>query len=155
LEPASTFDPAKLLHPGQLAAFLCTLATVVIVAGRRWGKSVLACVKAYAVAMATPGVTCCLIGATQGSISRIFWRTLKELNRLHILGAEFLKGVEGWTATLPNGSQIVLLPVDSEEAADKVRGLSRVAFVCVDESQRYKKNILDYLVLDVIKAMFI
>ena len=40
------FDPTKLLHVGQLAAFLCTLATVVICAGRRWGKSVLACVKA-------------------------------------------------------------------------------------------------------------
>lgn len=149
------FDPAKLLHAGQLAAFLCTLATVVICAGRRWGKSVLACVKAYAVALATPGVTCCLIGATQGSISRIFWRTLRELNRVNLLGATFLKAVEGWTVTLRNGSQIVLLPVDTIEAADKVRGLSKVAFVCVDESQRYKKGVLDYLVLDVIKAMFI
>lgn len=151
----ATIDASAILHAGQLAAFLCTLATVVICAGRRWGKSVLACVKAYAVALATPNVTCCLIGATQGSISRIFWRTLRELNRLHVLGGEFLKGVEGWTVTLRNGSQIVLLPVDSIEAADKVRGLSRVAFVCVDESQRYKKEILDYLVLDVIKAMFI
>jgi hypothetical protein len=155
LEPGPTFDPAKLLHAGQLAAFLCTLATVVIVAGRRWGKSVLACVKAYSVALANPGVTCCLIGATQGTISRIWWRTLKELDRSHGLGAVFLKGVEGWSATLPNGSQVVLLPVDSEEAADKVRGLSKVAFVCVDESQRYRKAVLDYLVLDVIKAMFI
>jgi hypothetical protein len=152
---AVTLDAAKVLHAGQLAAFLCALATVVICAGRRWGKSVLACVKAYIVALATPGVTCCLIGATQGSISRIFWRTLRELNRVHLLGASFLKGVEGWTVTMRNGSQIVLLPVDSVEAADKVRGLSRVAFVCVDESQRYKKAILDYLVLDVIKAMFI
>jgi hypothetical protein len=148
-------DTATILHPRQLLAFACALATVVIVAGRRWGKSVLACVKAYAVALATPGVTCCLIGATQGSISRIFWRTLRALNRAHLLGGAFLKGVEGWTVTLRNGSQIVLLPVDSIEAADKVRGLSRVAFVCVDESQRYKKDLLDYLVLDVIKAMFI
>ena len=148
-------DAAKLLHAGQLAVFLCALTTVVICAGRRWGKSVLACVKAYAVALATPGVTCCLIGATQGSISRIFWRTLRELNRVNLLGAAFLKGVEGWTVTMRNGSQIVLLPVDSIEAADKVRGLSKVAFVCVDESQRYKKEILDYLVLDVIKAMFV
>jgi len=151
----SKFDPTKLLHVGQLAAFLCALATVVICAGRRWGKSVLACVKAYSVALATPNVTCCLIGATQGSISRIFWRTLRELNRVNLLGASLLKGVEGWTVTLGNGSQIVLLPVDSVEAADKVRGLSQVAFVCVDESQRYKKGVLDYLVLDVIKAMFI
>lgn len=145
----------EILHAGQMAPFLCALATVVICAGRRWGKSVLACVKAYSVAMATPDVTCCLIGATQGSISRIFWRTLKLLNRLYLLGGTFLKGVEGWSVTLRNGSQIVLLPVDTIDAADKVRGLSRVAFVCVDESQRYKREILDYLVLDVIKAMFI
>jgi len=131
------------------------VSTLVLCAGRRWGKSVVACFKAYQVARAQPGVTCCLIGATQGSISRIFWRTLADMNREYGLGAVPLKGVEGWSMTLPNGSQIVLLPVDSVEAADKVRGLSRVAFVCVDECQRYKKDVLDYLLLDVIKAMFI
>jgi len=152
---ASTFTPENVLHAGQIAVFLCAALTVVICAGRRWGKSVVACFKAFAVAIANPGVTCCLIGATQGSISRIFWRTLREMNRAHELGAVSLKGVEGWSMTLPNGSQVVLLPVDSVEAADKVRGLSNVAFVCVDESQRYKAEVLQYLLLDVIKPMFI
>jgi hypothetical protein len=151
----STFLAELVLHAGQVSAVLATALTVVICAGRRWGKSVAACFKAYAVALATPGVTCCLIGATQGSISRIFWRTLREMNRVHGLGATPLKGVEGWSMTLPNGSQVVLLPVDSIEAADKVRGLSNVAFVCVDEAQRYKAEILRYLLLDVLKAMFI
>jgi hypothetical protein len=150
-----TFTAALVLHAGQAAAVLLTALTVVICAGRRWGKSVAACFKAYVVAMATPGVTCCLIGATQGSISRIFWRTLREMNRVHGLGAVPLKGIEGWTMTLANGSQIVLLPVDSIEAADKVRGLSNVAFVCVDESQRYKADVLRYLLKDVLNAMFI
>ena len=143
------------MHPGQIAAVLALALTVVICAGRRWGKSVAACFKAYSVALATAGVTCCLIGATQGSISRIFWRTLREMNRVHELGAVALKGIEGWTMTLPNGSQIVLLPVDSIEAADKVRGLSNVAFVCVDEAQRYRPEVLKYLLQDVLNAMFI
>jgi hypothetical protein len=151
----STFTAELVLHAGQAAAVLLTALTVVICAGRRWGKSVAACFKAYQVAMATPGVTCCLIGATQGSISRIFWRTLREMSRVHGLGAVPLKGIEGWSMTLPNGSQIVLMPVDSIEAADKARGLSNVAFVCVDESQRYKAEVLRYLLLDVLKAMFI
>jgi hypothetical protein len=151
----NAFTPAAVLHAGQARACASLVSTLVICAARRWGKSVAACYKAYAVARATPGVTCCLIGATQGSISRIFWRTLRDMSRDYRLGAVFLKGVEGWTATLPNGSQIVLLPVDSVEAADKVRGLSKVAFVCVDEAQRYKKDVLDYLLLDVIKAMFV
>lgn len=149
------FTPEVVLHPGQRRCCASLVSTLVLCAGRRWGKSVVACFKAYQVARAQPGVTCCLIGATQGSISRIFWRTLADMNREYGLGAVPLKGVEGWSMTLPNGSQIVLLPVDSVEAADKVRGLSRVAFVCVDECQRYKKDVLDYLLLDVIKAMFI
>ncbi|HTI46805.1 MAG TPA: hypothetical protein VMB76_09630 [Casimicrobiaceae bacterium] len=153
--PPSTFTPENVLHAGQIAVALCAALTVVICAGRRWGKSVVACFKAFAVALANPGVTCCLIGATQGSISRIFWRTLRDMNRVHGLGAVSLKGVEGWSMTLPNGSQVVLLPVDSVEAADKVRGLSNVAFVCVDESQRYRADVLRYLLLDVIKPMFI
>lgn len=152
---ASTFTAENVLHAGQVVAYLATALTVVICAGRRWGKSVAACFKAYSVALATPGVTCCLVGATQGSISRIFWRTLREMNRVHQLGAIPLKGIEGWSMTLPNGSQVVLLPVDSIEAADKARGLSNVAFVCVDESQRYKAEVLRYLLLDVLKAMFI
>jgi len=151
----STFTAALVLHAGQAAAVLLTALTVVICAGRRWGKSVAACFKAYQVALATPNVTCCLIGATQGSISRIFWRTLREMNRVHQLGAVPLKGIEGWSMTLPNGSQVVLMPVDSIEAADKARGLSNVAFVCVDESQRYRAEVLRYLLLDVLKAMFI
>lgn len=151
----ATFTRENVLHAGQRKAVASLVSTLVICAGRRWGKSVCACYKAYEVARATPGVTCCLIGATQGSISRIFWRTLTEMNREHGLGARQLKGVEGWSMTLPNGSQIVLLPVDSVEAADKVRGLSKVALVVVDECQRYKKDVLDYLLLDVIKAMFI
>lgn len=151
----STFTAALVLHAGQAAAVMLAALTVVICAGRRWGKSVAACFKAYTVALATPGVTCCLIGATQGSISRIFWRTLREMNRLHGLGAVPLKGIEGWTMTLANGSQIVLMPVDSIEAADKARGLSNVAFVCVDESQRYKADVLRYLLQDVLNAMFI
>lgn len=154
-KPPSTFTPENVLHAGQIGVFLCTALTAIICAGRRWGKSVLACFKAFSVALSTPGVTCCLIGATQGSISRIFWRTLREMNRVHALGAVPLKGVEGWSMTLPNGSQVVLLPVDSVEAADKVRGLSNVAFVCVDESQRYRADVLRYLLLDVVKPMFI
>lgn len=131
------------------------MSTLVLCAGRRWGKSVAACYKAFAVARAQPGVTCCLVGATQGSISRNLWGTLRDMNREYGLGAVPLKGVEGWSMTLPNGSQVVLLPVDSIEAADKVRGLSRVAFIAIDECQRYKKDVLDYLLLDVLKAMYI
>jgi hypothetical protein len=149
------FTPAEVLHPGQIAAESDESATVVIVAGRRWGKSTVALYKGLKIARRRAGVTCVIIGATQGSLSRNFWRPLHEMNRDYGLGCVFLKGVEGWSATLPNGSQLIFLPVDTEEAADKARGLSNVAFVCVDESQRYKSNVLSYLVLDVLKAMFI
>lgn len=152
---ADPFDDAAVLHLGQLEIARCKASTIILVCGRRFGKSWVICKMAFNIARARAGVTCVLIGATQGSISRIFWRTLKEMDRDYQLGCSFLKGVEGWGATLPNGSQVILLPVDSEEAADKARGLSNVAFVAVDESQRYKSNVLNYLVLDVIKAMFI
>jgi len=149
------FSDEAVLHLGQLAIARCQAPTIILVGGRRFGKSWVICKMAFNIARARAGVTCVLIGATQGSISRIFWRTLKEMDRDYSLGCTFLKGVEGWGATLPNGSQVILLPVDSEEAADKARGLSNVAFVAVDESQRYKSSVLNYLVLDVIKAMFI
>lgn len=149
------FTRERVLHGGQRKAVASLVATLVICAGRRWGKSIAACYKAYEVARATPNVTCCLIGATQGSISRNLWGPLREMNRVYGLGAVPLKGVEGWSMTLPNGSQVVLLPVDSVDAADKVRGLSKVAFIAIDECQRYRKEVLDYLLLDVLKAMYI
>lgn len=152
------FRDEDVLSPGQIVVVQDTAPTVVLEAGRRFGKSTVACKKAYNVARAIPGCTVVLVGATQGSIQRIFWRTLKDFNKSYKIGVPregFRKGAEGWSVSLPNSSQILLLPVDSIEAADKARGLSKVALVIVDESQRYKKDVLDYLLLDVIKAMFI
>lgn len=146
------FNPLPLCHQGQ-ARLVATAGNVVVVAGRRYGKSVAAVFKALMVATATPDVTACLIAATKTTVKRIFWKTLVRLNQRHGLGGELNRSE--LSITFPNGSTVALLHVDSEEMADKVRGMSRIALVVIDETQRYKADLLTYLIRDVLRPILV
>jgi hypothetical protein len=78
------------------------------------------------------------------------WKPLLELNRKYQLGGQ--PNLAELTLTFPNGSTFYVLSVDSEAAADKVRGIPNLYWAAVDESQRYKQDVLRYLLRDVLRA---
>lgn len=129
------------LCPQQAAAVRDQSRNVVIVAGRRGAKSFGAVLKGLTIARAVPNVSVVYTAATKDSVKRIAWEAARYFNDR--LG---LKAVESWTdktLTLPNGSRQYLFGVDSEKAADLAgRGIHRLAFIAIDECQRYRDDVL-------------
>lgn len=144
------WDLAAILHIKQLALARDRARTVAACAGRRGGKSFCAAAKGLDVCVSTPNVAAVYIAATRASAKRMVWRAALDLNRDYQL--EGVPNLADLTLTFPNGSVFYVLQVDTEKAADLVRGIPNLAWVCVDECQRYKAEILRYLLKDVLRA---
>jgi hypothetical protein len=89
------------------------------------------------------------VSATYSSVKKMAWQPLLALNREYALG-----GTPNYTElslSLPNGSTIYLMGVDSEKSADKARGIPRLVGAIVDECARYDPDVLRYLLRDVIR----
>lgn len=144
------WDLAAILHLRQLALARDRSQTVGCTAGRRGGKSFCAAAKGTDVCLGTANVAGVYIAATRASAKRMVWRPLLELNKRFELGG--VANLTELTLTFPNGSVFYVMAVDSEKAADLVRGIPNMAWVCVDECQRYKADVLRYLLKDVLRA---
>ena len=143
------WSPRDLLHDGELALFIEEARNVVVVAGRRWGKSHTAVARGIDECRKADGVAVCYIAASRPSVKKMAWRTLKDLNRVHRFGG--LANESELSMTFPNGSTFYLLGVDTEALADKVRGIQKLALCVVDECQRYKPDLLNYLLRDCVR----
>ena len=144
------WDLAAILHVKQLALARDMAQTVGCTAGRRGGKSFCAAAKGTDVCLATANIAGVYIAATRASAKRMVWRPLLDLNAKYQLGG--VPNLTELTLTFPNGSVFYVMAVDSEKAADLVRGIPNMAWVCVDECQRYKADVLRYLLKDVLRA---
>jgi hypothetical protein len=144
------WDLAEILTAPQLALVTDTSPTVACTGGRRGGKSFAAAVKGIDVCLAHAKVAAVYIAATRASAKRMVWAPLLELNRLYQLGG--IPNRADLTLTFPNGSTFYVLAVDSEQAADKVRGIPNLWWAAVDEAQRYRREVLAYLLRDVLRA---
>ena len=144
------WDLAAILHIKQLALASDMARTVAACAGRRGGKSYCAAAKGIDVCVSKANQAAVYIAATRSSAKRMVWRAMLDLNREYQL--EGVPNLADLTLTFPNGSVFYVLQVDTEKAADLVRGIPNLAWVCVDECQRYKAEILRYLLKDVLRA---
>ncbi|MFT3838955.1 MAG: DEAD/DEAH box helicase family protein [Myxococcaceae bacterium] len=131
---------AFISDPAKLKTALCT---------RRSGKSYGAGLYLFKEAYETPGVSCLYIALTRDSAKKILWKdVLKPINRRLGLNARFNE--TELTATLPNGSVIYLLGVDSaEEEKQKLLG-QKYKLVVIDEAAAFTVN-LHELVYGVLK----
>jgi hypothetical protein len=122
LDPAFPAQSAFIADQAKLKVVLCT---------RRSGKSYGAGLYLYQEAYETPGASCLYIALTRDSAKKIMWKdVLKPINRRLGLGAHFNE--TELTATLPNGSVVYVLGVDSsEEEKQKLLG------------QKYKLVVID------------
>lgn len=108
--------------PAKLKVLFCT---------RRAAKSYTLGLHLIKEAMETSGVSCLYIGLTRDSAKRIMWKDiLKDINKKKKLGIKFNESA--LTATLPNGSIIYLIGVDSNED-EKNKALG----------QKYKLAVID------------
>ncbi len=146
---AARIDVDALCFPEQARLVKDPSRNAVAVCGRRSGKTIAAVLRALIVALAMPDVGCLFIAATRESAKQLAWKALRRFNESLGLG-----GTVNWTdlsLTLPNGSTVHLRGVDTEKAADLVRGISRLAFAAVDEVQRGRPDVLTTLIKDVIR----
>jgi hypothetical protein len=86
-----------------------------------------------------PGTTSIYITLARSSAERIIWPELKELNRKHNLKAE--QNEAKLSLTFPTGSVIYLQGGNDESEIEKIRGLSNVALVYLDECQSFRSHI--------------
>lgn len=127
-------------HESRMKALFCT---------RRFGKSYTGALYACKEAYENPGCKVLLIGLTRDSTKGIFWQDiLKQINKRFKLNMRF--NLTELTASLPNGSVIRLLGVDSsEEDKDKILG-QKYRLAVIDEAASYTID-LRHLVYGILK----
>lgn len=140
LDPTFPAQSDFISDPAKLKVVLCT---------RRSGKSYGAGLYLYQEACGTPGVSCLYVALTRDSAKKIMWKdVLKPINRKLGLGARFNE--TELTATLPNGSVIYVLGVDSsEEEKQKLLG-QKYKLVVIDEAASFSIDLRE-LVYGVLK----
>lgn len=113
--------------PSKLKALFCT---------RRSAKSYTGGLHLLRDALRNPGVSCLYLGLTRESAKRIMWKdVLKDINKRKKLNMRFNESA--LTATLPNGSIIYLMGVDSsEDEKDKALG-QKYKCVVIDEAASF------------------
>jgi hypothetical protein len=151
LNAPATFSAALLCHAKQAAFVRAVLEfrNVTVCAGRQSGKSHGAVAAGIEICLKRANVSVLYIAATRDSVKRMAWKAALAFNR-----EEKLNGVPNYTdlsLTFPNGSQLVLIGVDTEKAADRVRGIQRLAAAFVDEMQLLSPEVATALLRDAIR----
>src|SRR4051812_42769576 len=114
------------LRPRQAQVFRCPKRFVVVVAGRRWGKTTVAIWWLVVHAFSSGDRLCYYIGPTYKQVKRIAWALLKKLI---LPGARSRISEQELLIELPNGSSIQLHGADH---LDSLRGVG-LDYVVLDE----------------------
>lgn len=145
------FTAALLCHAKQAAFVAAVLAHrfVTVCAGRQSGKSHAAVAAGIEICLGRANVSVLYIASTHDSVKRMAWKAAIKFNLDHKLG-----GTPNYTdlsLTFSNGSQLVLIGVDTEKAADRVRGIQRLVAAFVDEMQLFSPEVSTALLRDAIR----
>ncbi len=124
--------------PARFATAVCSV---------RAGKSIACAADLIDTAMTHPGTTGLYVTLARSSGKRIVWPELKAINSDYRLGAE--PNESDLSMKFPNGSIIYLFGAGDAAEVEKIRGLSNVALVYLDESQAFRSHIKE-LVEDII-----
>lgn len=140
VDPTFPVQTALLEDKSKLIATLCT---------RRAAKSFTAIKRLLRAMYRHPGSSTLFIALTRESAKKIMWKDVaKVLNRTHRLRAKFNE--TDLTMTLPNGSVLYALGVDTtEEEKEKLLG-QKYSEVAIDESASYSID-LHALVFGILK----
>ena len=145
------FTAALLCHKKQADFVQAVLAHrfVTVCAGRQSGKSHAAVAAGIEICRSRANVSVLYIASTHDSVKRMAWKAAIKFNTDHNLGAT--PNYTDLSLTFPNGSQLVLIGVDTEKAADRVRGIQRLVAAFVDEMQLFSPEVSTALLRDAIR----
>ncbi len=137
---ASLFTQQKafVLSPSKAKIAQCT---------RRAGKTEAASVCLLLAAAATPNSTALYLALTRKSAKNLLWPKLKKLKAQYNIPLDFNES--DLTATLPNGSKIMLYGADQENVVERLRG-DAYCICVIDEAASFGEH-LDYVIEDVIE----
>lgn len=136
------------LFPEQLAFVRDPARFATACCSVRAGKTTACAADLIDTALKMPGTKGCYITLARSSAERIVWPELKRINREYGIGA--FPNEAKLMLTFPNGSIIYLMGANDENEIEKIRGLSDVALVYLDESQAMRaliKNLVEEIVV--------
>lgn len=124
--------------PARFATAVCSV---------RAGKTTACAADLIDTAIHAPGTTGLYITLARSSAKRIVWPDLHRINREFKLGAQFNE--TELSIRFPNNSVIYCSGANTEAETEKLRGLSNVILVYIDESQAFRSHLKE-LVDDVL-----
>ncbi len=146
------FEIETFLFPEQLAFVRDPERYATACCSVRAGKTTACAADLIDTAINYPGSTGCYITLARTSAERIVWPELKKINREYGLRA-FPNEVK-LSLRFPNGSIIYLFGANDEAEIEKIRGLSNVALVYLDESQAMRSHIKELVEEIVVKRLY-
>lgn len=130
--------------PARFASAVCSV---------RAGKTTACAADLIDTAMKHPGTTGIYITPTRSQAERIVWPELLRINREYKLGFEPNRS-KLWLKHPVHNTIIYLLGANHEDEIDKVRGLSNVALVYLDECQLFRPYVKELVENVVTKRLY-
>ena len=118
----------------------------------RAGKSVSCAADLIDTALNMPGTIGLYITLARSSGKRILWPLLKQINTDYSLGGE--ANESDLSMKFANGSMIYLFGAGDAAEIEKIRGLSNVALVYLDESQAFRAHIKELVDDIIVKRLY-
>lgn len=118
----------------------------------RAGKTTACAADLIDTALNMPGTISLYITLARSSAERIVWPDLQKLNRDYELEAE--ENIAKLSLKFSNGSVIYLMGANNEGEIEKIRGLSNVALVYIDESQAFRTHIKELVEEIIVKRLY-
>ncbi len=135
------------LFPQQLAFVRDPARFADAVCSVRAGKTEACAADLIDTSIQMPGTNQYYITLARSSAERIIWPVLKKINTAYGLG--FVPNEAKLTLKSPKGSTIYLMGANDESEVEKIRGVSDVALIYLDESQAFREHI-EGLVNDIV-----
>lgn len=135
------------LFAQQLAAESDPNDYVAVLCPRRAGKSHFGAVKAIRVCLLKPRANVIIIGLTQASVKRSFWRIIDTTLRNYGIAAEVNR--TDLSFTFANGSYLRLYGAETEDRIERIRG-DEFDLAEIDEAKSFSPTVLNYLIHEVL-----
>lgn len=122
---------------------------VAVLSARQQGKSTGALLLAALRCLQKANAQWAIIGLTRGSVQRIYWDALRQLNEVFELGMKFQE--QRLVVSFKNGAKIHFFGADKLDEIEKLRG-SRFHGAIIDECKSYPQTTLKLLIEDILGA---
>lgn len=139
----SSFNINNFLFDKQLAFVNDPAREAIAVCSVRAGKTVACAADLINTALSTPNSVGFYITLARSSAKRIVWPVLTKIIRDYKIDAKCHQN--DLSVKFANGSFIYLTGANTEKETDKIRGMSRVAVIYIDECQAFRSHLKDLI----------